>query len=167
MSARPTRRRPRGFTLLEVVTVVAIVGVVAAVAAPSISAALAANRFQAAARALVGVTRQARGAAITRRDVRGITPRTVGLRVVSATQLQTFADPDDEDDGDEVLMETFDLAGFDATRAIEFDPAAIGSVVRFDRRGSASAAATYVLVQRRQGLRRTITLATSGLASVD
>jgi prepilin-type N-terminal cleavage/methylation domain-containing protein len=161
------RRRRRGFTLLELVTVVAVVGVVVALAAPSISDALAANRFQAAARSLVGVTRQARSAAVTRRDVRGIPPRTVGLRVVSTTRLETFADPDDQDDGDEVLMDAFDLAQLDASGATVFDAASVGSIVRFDRLGAASAAARYVLVQRRHGLRRTVTLATSGLASID
>ncbi|MEH3021124.1 MAG: GspH/FimT family pseudopilin [Pseudomonas oryzihabitans] len=55
-----------GFTLIEMLVVVALMGIFLAIAAPSFAGLIRANRVQAAADELVGVLQYARGEAVTR-----------------------------------------------------------------------------------------------------
>ena len=59
-------RRTWGFTLIEMLVVVALMGIFVAIAAPSFAGLIRSNRVQAAADELVGVLQYARGEAVTR-----------------------------------------------------------------------------------------------------
>ena len=62
--APPSRRRARGFTLVELLLVVAVLGILAAAVTPAISTALAGGRLRTAARELAGAGRYARTMAL-------------------------------------------------------------------------------------------------------
>ena len=62
------RRRARGFTLIEIVVVIALVGIVATVAGLSFARSLSGARIEAASRDLVAALRYTRGQAIVKRQ---------------------------------------------------------------------------------------------------
>ncbi len=65
---RVMRRRARGFTLIEIVVVIALVGIVATVAGLSFARSLSGARIEAASRDLVAALRYTRGQAIVKRQ---------------------------------------------------------------------------------------------------
>lgn len=71
MPCHPTHHRAQGFSLIELMIVLAILAIVAAVAIPDYQASMAANRETSASNNLLGAMQFARSEAVTRRT--GIT----------------------------------------------------------------------------------------------
>ena len=64
MRPAPSSRGPRGFTLVEILLVVAVIGILAVAVAPAVSTVLAGGRLRTAARELAGAGRYARTMAL-------------------------------------------------------------------------------------------------------
>ncbi|MBN8481018.1 MAG: GspH/FimT family pseudopilin [Xanthomonadales bacterium] len=72
-ACRGAAERPRGFTLIEIIVVIALIGIVATVAALSFSRSLAGARIEAASRDLVAALRYTRGQAIVKGEQKVLT----------------------------------------------------------------------------------------------
>ncbi len=105
---RPRRPRARGFTLIEMMAVLAVSGILLALAVPSYNDAVLGMKLGTYANDLVASTLQARGEAIKRNAVvtlcvssDGATCRSGGWEqgwiVMCNTSDQTYCDPDGED----------------------------------------------------------------------
>jgi general secretion pathway protein H len=72
IAPRHERRRNRGFTLVEILAVVALIGVAIAVVSVSVGGGLAGARVKAASRDLVASLRYTRGQAIVKREIQAL-----------------------------------------------------------------------------------------------
>ncbi len=107
----------RGFSLLEMAVVVAIVGLILAVAIPQFNASRNTSQLRSVANRLVGDFRRAQSLARAgKADVptwgAGVRTRMAGIRFISATQYAIFVDRDTQANGGatEADMEVIDIA---------------------------------------------------------
>lgn len=98
------RRGGEGFSLTELLLALALLGLLVAASSPTLGAALARSRAQAAAREMIGTLTRLRGEAIARRHA-------VGLRITGAAGARRFV-PYADGDGDGILTADI-LAGID------------------------------------------------------
>lgn len=107
------RRRKRGFSLLEVVIVLAIVGALIAIAIPAMMRSRRKAALRECARDLIGNLDRARAAA-TKGETNSnwnAADRTVsaGIQILSATRYQLFIDRNMTTTGDEQIVSIVDL----------------------------------------------------------
>ncbi|MFO0723747.1 MAG: type II secretion system protein [Myxococcota bacterium] len=159
--------RRRGFTLLEVLTVVGIVGVASALAVPTLESALATSRLNGAARAVIGSLRQARAAAIARQDTGAFRVENAGIRVDTSTRYVVFLDPDDDpSNGNEQTLLTVNLADHAPDGHLHFLVAAVGLSFRFARDGSTTAGKLTIEDSNTNQV-RAILVSAAGFASLE
>ena len=133
---RRDRRRTAGFTLLELIAVLAIVAVLAALIIPSAISLNEDAQKRAEVRRTVTELRQARATVLSRGEMTpGVVVVNTGVIVVSPTEYRRFSD-NDATSGGEVIDQIVDLS--DSGVTIEF-PAA-GSQIRFRNNGTRVAA---------------------------
>ncbi len=128
----PTDRRTAGFTLLEILAVLAIVAVLAAVVLPSAIAVNEDAQQRAEVRRLMAELRRARSSAVSQREVSpGVAVGSTGITVISATEYWRFLD-NDLAAGGETAQSIVDISETGLT--IQFP--AIGGQIRFRRNGT-------------------------------
>lgn len=161
------RRARRGFSMLEVLVVVAIVAVFSALAFPKISESINRSRFNGAVRAGMGALNQARSLAISRSTVNGVVAEGAGIRVLSDTTYEIFIDPDDDDtNNNDVRSQLINLMTEDKEGLIRLIEPAPGTALRFRRDGSTQSA-RLTFEDRRAGLRRVVLVTAAGFSSME
>lgn len=160
-----------GFTIIEVLVVVAILAIGAAIALTTLNRGTSKADMHAAANAMVGHFRRAQSMAKT-----GTTPqgafapgqRTVqaGIRIVSPTNYTLFIDNDNVSNGGEVAVEVVDLVQSWGTGFSITAPAA-PTEIRFRRNGTLDQPSNVNVVMRdaHGNTQRTITVTYGGSAS--
>src|SRR5687768_8583950 len=113
-------RKSRGFTLLELMIVVAIVAVVAAIAIPSLTKNNSLADMRTSVRRMRGQLARARTLASTGKNENYAgwlaTDRTVqaGILITGPTSYQVFVDRDNVTDGDEIVLKVVNFANLAA-----------------------------------------------------
>jgi prepilin-type N-terminal cleavage/methylation domain-containing protein len=138
-----TRNGRRGFTLLELVVVIAIVAVVAALAVPLGDRLKERESLRGAARMLVLNLRNARTVAASGQTLTGTDPvtgeplraRSGGITFLNATQYLVFID-NDGDTGGEQAVRTVDFLAEDPTSRVRIVAPASGQQIRFNSNGT-------------------------------
>ena len=150
--------RRRGFTLLEIVVVLALVGLMGAIAIPWFARSARQSRLSSLARELAAQVQVARSEATSRRQISAGPPpvvvRFAGIRIDSATRYTVFADADADPANGEIDVDIVDwLARAPNTHARIVQPAP-GSRIRFRQDGTTTAVIVLIddvgLGQRRE-----------------
>ena len=166
------RSKRAGFTLVEIMIVVAIVAIGAAIAVASMSRSQSKSDLRGAASDLVSMVKRARSLArsgavpVTTWPANART-RTAGIRVITATRYVVFADNDDQANGaaSEAVVEMVDLpTKYNGTMTIQEAP---GFEVRFKANGTLTVPndQTLTLLDASGGGQRTVTITFGGNAS--
>jgi prepilin-type N-terminal cleavage/methylation domain-containing protein len=133
MKAPEAARGQGGFSIVELLIVVAVIAIMAAVALPNLAGYLRNYRIRGASQQVAGEIQNARMKAITQNVNRGIT-----FAVVDADSYRWVSD-DAEARGDDPYLGTL----LDLPTNVRFDQAAGGATsIRFNRLGSACAPGT-------------------------
>lgn len=169
MNIRRRTRTKRGFSLLEIVVVIAIVSLLAGIAIPAFSRAKMKAQLRSTANRMVGDFKQARtlaasgkaGLAAWAADQR---TQMAGIRFISATQYAIFIDNDNAANGSEVDIEVVDIAANNEPFVFVGAPAE----VRFKRTGTLVAPPDVdIIVQdTTTNEQRTVRITYGGKASV-
>lgn len=163
-------RRTRGFTLLEMVVVIAIVAIMAAVTVQLFSNWIAYDKPRRSARLLLGDVNRARSYAASGFQPSGApgwaaTDRTVNAGIIiSATNAYTvFVDRNGITDGDE-----YPIAVVTLPDPVTISAPAVGQEVRFRQNGMTSGPSVdLVVTDTTMGVNRSITVSGAGLAWVN
>jgi prepilin-type N-terminal cleavage/methylation domain-containing protein len=151
-------RRParRGFTLVEVMLVVAIGAIIAMVAVPRVSAQRDASAVRAARLEIVAVTEAARAAAMQRRRP--------GRMTFSANVLTASVDTSPANASFQANMVTLSLQRLDQAYGVVVTTAAPGdSLIAYDARGFADPRRAAKLYVRRGSARDSVCVTQMGL----
>lgn len=165
-------RSKRGFTLIEIVVVVAIVAIGAAIAIASMMRSQNKSDLRSAASDMVSMVKRARSLArsgsvpVTTWPANART-RNAGIRVISPTRYVVFADNDDQSNGaaSEAVVEMIDLPSkYGGSMSIQEAP---GFEVRFRANGTLSVPndQTLTFLDPSGGGQRTVTITFGGNAS--
>lgn len=155
----------RGFTLIEMLIVVAVVAVLSAIAYPRFDELSRRSRIDGATRALVGSLRESRAMAIARQEFGGVRARAVGIRIDSPTRYTQIFDGDtDDDNGNDTDLRVVDNTA--RVPGLRITSPAPGTVIRFRRDGSTTAG-SIVLADTDTSLTRTIRLTAGGQATLE
>jgi prepilin-type N-terminal cleavage/methylation domain-containing protein len=180
------RARNKGFTLLEVMVVVAIVAIAGAIAIPGFFGSMKRQAVRNEARQLISSLREARSLAIARTSVPnlvcpggggsgsgggpGCLPRTMGVRVTSRTTYEIFGDADNVDGGDEIIQR-IDLRSRGGDARVEIDEADIPFTLRFATNGvltgSAPNGRDIAVIDTVTNERHVVRITAAGFATLD
>ncbi len=140
------RAARRGFTLLEIVIVIAIIAIIGAMAVPMTNQLRQREALRGASRMLVMNLRAARTSAASGQTVgvdadgRAVRARFGGLAVLSATQYVVFVDADGAPgSGDEQTLRTVDFLAEDPQSRVRIAAPSAGQEVRFTANGTLAA----------------------------
>lgn len=165
----------KGFTLLEMVIVMAVVALIAAVSFPTFSRLQQREQVNGATRTLLADLRSARALAATgqRMDNPLDNPdapmiRFGGIQFISETQYQIYGDNNDVFDSAETFLKTLDLEQMYPGTSLRF-VVTPGEHIRFNARGirEYSSRGQVVIEDTSTGLRQAIEINSGGSTRID